>query len=876
MADRETHLLKITKFLSVFKYEIELRNSISLYDINIHAEYFYRDFLKLVYGYDLRNANEAEKNYPYVDLFGSYEDKDGKKHDIAIQVTSQNGNGKIAKTIKGFYKDDDNKKSELKVLLIANDAKKYTTDFTENGKFTFNHKDDVIDIKRLLAKIQTKTTEELKSIWKLLEKDVIKFVSDSQTPPTVPKIISTNNLNVPKHFTGRVNVLDDIAATLQTRKSAALCGIKGLGKTSVVYKYIEQHAEIYRHIIFIRSDRSGFTINLDKVCAEMFLVFGETDSDEARAKKFSDKIQELCANVENDKFVLLIFDNVDEVVQVAKFVPQFERLHVLLTSNFALIHQVGYRVPIDNLSDVEAKLLLFQLVNPQGVTSLDNLAVEEQAAMLQIAELLGHHPFALTIAGLYIRENGKSFVRYLNSLRQSTGKILKDESGADAYQHPSIYTAFEIPFDEIYRVADDSNEAKTVAEITRECLKIASLMSPENMPEEVFTESATKLFPAHSGFIADEDNWDKVYRKLSHYGFFERLSAASTFSVHRLFRLFLIDKLKNEVEPVLETLAEVLKGKFKNFNFANKIIVEQYLPHVGTFLKYLGANKLQEQANLKLENKSTANLCNNYAKYFELYGQYEKAEKYYVYFKDICESVEKIDQTWTATSYNNLAGLYETQGRYAEAEPLYLKALAISKKELGENHPLTAISYNNLAGLYKLQGRYAEAEPLYLKALAIREKELGENHLDTVTTYNDLGNLYNNVGKYVESETYLKKTIVVYENILGLEHPWMATSYNNLAGLYETQGRYAEAEPLYLKALAIREKELGENHPSTATSYNNLGVLCFNQSKYAEAKVWLTKALIVRKTVLGNNHPYTIQTRQSLEYVEEMLSESEN
>jgi tetratricopeptide (TPR) repeat protein len=656
-----------------------------------------------------------------------------------------------------------------------------------------------------------------------------KSVAYSQTSPSISKYITSNRLNVPLHFTGRVKVLEDISAALQTRKSAALCGIKGLGKTSVVYKYIEQHAEIYRHIIFIRSDRSGFTINLDKVCAEMFLVFGEGDTDETRAVKFPQKIQELCANVENDKFVLLIFDNVDEVVQVAKFVPQFEKLHVLLTSNFASIHQVGYRVPIENLSDIEAKLLLFQLVNPQGVTSLDNLAVEEQAAMLQIAELLGHHPFALTIAGLYIRENGKSFVRYLNNLRKSTGKILKDESGADAYQHPSIYTAFEIPFDEIYRVADDSTEAEKVAEITRECLKIASLLSPENMPEEVFTESATKLLPAHSGFIADEDNWDKVYRKLSHYGFFERLSAVSTFSVHRLFRLFLIDKLKNEVEPILETLAEVLTDKFEVFNFTNKIIVEQYLPHVGTFLKYLGANKSQEQANLKLENKSTAILCNSYAKYFDDYGQYKKAEKYYVYYKDICESVEEIDQTLTATSYNNLANLYRTQGRYAEAEPLYLKDLAISEKELGENHPDTAASYNNLAGLYYSQGRYAKAEPLYLKALTIREKELGENH------------------------------------------PSTAASYNNLANLYESQGRYAEAEPLHLKALAMKESKLGENHPSTATSYNNLGVLYANQGKYAEAKVWLMKALVVYQTVLGNNHPYTIGTRQSLEYVEEML-----
>ncbi len=705
-----------------------------------------------------------------------------------------------------------------------------------------------------------------------------KSVADSQTTPAIPKFITSNLLNVPLHFTGRVKVLADIAATLHNHNSAALFGIKGLGKTSVVYKYVQENVEIYQHIIFIRADRLAFIPNLDAACKEMFLEFGEGETEETRVVKFPRKVQELCANVETGKFVLLVFDNVDEVSRVARFVPQFDNLHVLLTSNFDAIHQVGRRVSIGNLSDNEAKLLLYRMAEPQGVTSLDNLVAEEQAAMLQIAELLGHHPFALTVAGLFIKVNRKPFARYLHRLQQSHGKILQDESGADAYQHPSIYTAFELPFDEIWKVADDSDEAKTVTEITRECLKIASLISSENMPEEIFTESATKLFPHHSEFIADEDNWDKVYRKLSHYGFFERFTDtstaqkhSSTLTVHLLFRLFLIDKLSAEVKSVLETLAKSLANNFEDFDFTNKKPVERYLPHVGTFLEYVETNKLQAQSGLRLNNKSTANLCNRYASYFNDYGQYAKAEKYYLYFKDICESVEEIDITSTATSYNNLALLYKSQGRYADAEPLYLQALAIREKELGENHPDTAQSYNNLAGLYYSQGRYADAEPLYLQALAIREKELGENHPDTATSYNNLASLYYSQGRYADAEPLYKKVIVIFEKELGENHPLTASSYNNLAGLYYSQGRYADAEPLYLQALVIREKELGENHPDTATSYNNLGVLYANQGKYAEAKVWLQKALVIYQNVFGEEHLYTIETRQDLEYVEKML-----
>ena len=146
--------------------------------------------------------------------------------------------------------------------------------------------------------------------------------------------------------------------------------------------------------------------------------------------------------------------------------------------------------------------------------------------------------------------------------------------------------------------------------------------------------------------------------------------------------------------------------------------------------------------------------------------------------------------------------------------------------------PDMATSLGRLASLYHDQGRYLEAEPLYLQALALKRSLLGE------------------------------------------QHPDVAASLNNLALLYDSQGRYEEAEPLYLQALALWRSLLGEQHPNVATSLNNLAVLYANQGRLTDAEPLLAQALERYQQLLGNQHPYTIRTRQSLEYLRQMMGKT--
>lgn len=678
------------------------------------------------------------------------------------------------------------------------------------------------------------------------------------------KYISTQSLNPPQYFTGREKVLNDIGNALKIYRKASLCGILGIGKTSAVLKYAETNDEIYQNIIFIRADRLGFQTNFDKTCESLNVNLGQEDNEESKALKFCRKIEEISEVLPKGKYLLLVFDNVDEVQRLQKFLPNHKNVHILLASNFEEIHDLGTAVDISDLSEDEAMILLYRIASSTNAKNLEHLTDEEREIIKEIVSLFGFHPLAVYIAGNYINKNRKTFTKYLERLRNSQGKILKDERGVTAYQYQNIYSAFEIAFNAICNVNDKSSKEQIQVSIAHECMKIASVLSPENIPEEVIWETVSSINWDWQLYLTDEDNRDRVYQKLSQYKLFERDGKANTFTIHRLVRLFFEDKLKDERLSIEEPLAKILEKYFQPFDFTNKPEVERYLTHVGMFLEYLEQNKIQNTNKLKLENESIAKLCNNYAIYYENFGNLTLSEKYKLIFYHICKNTKEIDLELLGSSLNNLAFLYYLQSRYDEAEPLFKEAIKIREEVLGINHPETAKSYNNLGLLYFVQGKYNDAEYLYKKALDIREEIFKTDHLDKAISYNNLGLLLHKKEEYEAAEILFEKTIGMKERLLGEDHPSTAISYNNLANLYLSQKRYEKAEDLYKKALNIRTTILGKEHPYTITSNNDLAKLYMVQEKNEIALPMLEKSFQMAFNVLGEKHHTTQTIKETL------------
>ncbi|WP_242249014.1 SMEK domain-containing protein [Bacillus cereus group sp. BfR-BA-01328] len=157
------------QLLDLVRY-VGFKNKQNYTTINILAEDFFRDFLNLIYGYELENVNYSEHNSPAIDL----RDEKVKK---CYQVTARNDRNKINETLKGFVNNELYNDFEILYILIIGDKKKYRK-LPLYKTFTYEIIDINIlkkDIKRLKIKKQQKISKFLRRRLPLLQPEDSKY-----------------------------------------------------------------------------------------------------------------------------------------------------------------------------------------------------------------------------------------------------------------------------------------------------------------------------------------------------------------------------------------------------------------------------------------------------------------------------------------------------------------------------------------------------------------------------------------------------------------------------------------------------------------------------------------------------------------------------
>ncbi len=92
---RQEAFNNISRILAITRYDIEQRQLISDYGLNIHSEYWFRDVFNFVYGYSFENANFESQNVAHIDLVD-------KKNKLAYQITTTRTKEKIENTLKAL------------------------------------------------------------------------------------------------------------------------------------------------------------------------------------------------------------------------------------------------------------------------------------------------------------------------------------------------------------------------------------------------------------------------------------------------------------------------------------------------------------------------------------------------------------------------------------------------------------------------------------------------------------------------------------------------------------------------------------------------------------------------------------------------------
>ncbi len=145
--NRSQSINSIAQSLSRFKSEVEILNSSSLYDINLHSENVLIPLLNELFQLTLENANKTKKNYPGIDLIDV-------ENRVAFQITSSNDNTKIKHTLKkvveyNIYNDVD----FVYVYILTEKKKSYNKEsYTEilEDKIDFDPDKHIIDYSNVM------------------------------------------------------------------------------------------------------------------------------------------------------------------------------------------------------------------------------------------------------------------------------------------------------------------------------------------------------------------------------------------------------------------------------------------------------------------------------------------------------------------------------------------------------------------------------------------------------------------------------------------------------------------------------------------------------------------------------------------------------
>ena len=196
--NRENLIKSINQGIALTRYQIEQRQVLNDYSLNIYSENLYRDMLNLIYGYDLENANTDNKNVEYIDLVD-------EKNKIFIQVTSTKIKAKIDNTLKILETKPDFK---IKILYLLDKPSLRDSSFNEwRNKYSIDVEKCLIDTKDLLKDINNLEQTKLEKIYNFFDTQILKNYTTEMVLNLVIKHILRQYRKI------KVNYLDDFNNT---------------------------------------------------------------------------------------------------------------------------------------------------------------------------------------------------------------------------------------------------------------------------------------------------------------------------------------------------------------------------------------------------------------------------------------------------------------------------------------------------------------------------------------------------------------------------------------------------------------------------------------------------------------------------------------
>jgi hypothetical protein len=250
-----------------------------------------------------------------------------------------------------------------------------------------------------------------------------------------PTLVQNDN------FVGRDDILEQLdkillpsdralasaeAASAETMKYAALCGIGGLGKTEVALQFVFTRKEKFDAIFWIRAES---TEKLENDFSQITLALGLEDANETRNQVVSRELAkgwlsnptkildtDLDTIGQREASWLIVFDNADDPDILTNYVQIFGSGSLLVTSRSPLAKNLFLptteSIDLEPLDSKDGALLLGRLTRKRS----------EEGIALQVADRLGGLPLAITQMAGIIRRQYLTYREFLDRYEEPAGQ----------------------------------------------------------------------------------------------------------------------------------------------------------------------------------------------------------------------------------------------------------------------------------------------------------------------------------------------------------------------------------------------------------------------------------------------------------------------
>ena len=202
---RKNYFDYVEEKLAILSIRVKNRGKINILDVHMHSENFYRDFINILYGWSLENANNRLQNVEAIDLID-----DSAK--LIVQVSATATKNKIDKSLgKKSIEEYAKKDYTFKFISIAENASQLRQQkYNNRYDICFDPVRDILDIGSLERDILNLKSKELEKVYEFIRAelgsmpDSVQFNSDLTT---IINILAEVKLNENEPF-GNINMFE--------------------------------------------------------------------------------------------------------------------------------------------------------------------------------------------------------------------------------------------------------------------------------------------------------------------------------------------------------------------------------------------------------------------------------------------------------------------------------------------------------------------------------------------------------------------------------------------------------------------------------------------------------------------------------------------